>query len=335
MTADCRTLTVAPESLAQLEPEWTALLRRLPRPLPFHAPAWHRAWWAHFGDGRTPLYLAVRDGEELVGVVPLMRDGETLALAGDPEICDYTDLPVTAENPAAILPPVLEALESLPWRTFHAWGLPEESAALGLVRAWGEARGYEVEMDFEAVCPRVPLAADWESYLAGLNKKDRHELRRKMRRFQEAGAEVRLRVLCSPAEVEDALPVFFHLHRVSRHDKAEFMTPQMEAFFRDAAVGLAEQGLSRLYLIEVNGGAAAALVAFESGDELLLYNSGYDPAFAHASVGIVSKAMALQAAIGESLTTFDFLRGAEPYKYDLGATDRIVRQIWVRRNDER
>jgi CelD/BcsL family acetyltransferase involved in cellulose biosynthesis len=66
----------------------------------------------------------------------------------------------------------------------------------------------------------------------------------------------------------------------------------------------------------------------------LLYNSGYDPAFSQASVGIVSKAMALQSAIADGARAFDFLRGAEPYKYDLGGRDRIVRQMWVRRNDQ-
>lgn len=330
MASDCPTLTVTLEPFDQLEQDWTALAGRLPRPLPFHSPVWHRAWWSHFGDGRSPLYVAVREDGALAGVLPLMRAGDTLALAGDPEICDYTDIPVAA----ALLPGVLDALEPLPWRTLHLWGLPEESPALAATCAWAESRGHAVEVDFEAVCPRVPLAGDWDAYLASLSKKDRHELKRKMRRFQEAGADVGIRALSTPDEIDAALPAFFHLHRVSRHDKAQFMTPRMEAFFRDMAVGLAHEGLVRLYLVEVDAQPAAALIAFRSGDELLLYNSGYDPAFAHASVGIVSKALALQSAIADGLCTFDFLRGAEPYKYDLGGTDRIVRQLWVRRNGE-
>jgi CelD/BcsL family acetyltransferase involved in cellulose biosynthesis len=332
LTADCTTLTVTQEPLEQLQPNWMALAERLPRPLPFHSPTWHRAWWSHFGNGRTPIYLAVREDGDLAGVVPLMQDGTTLAVAGDPEICDYTDLPITAANPVSLLPCVLDTVDRLPWQTFHLWGLPEESPALAAVRAWGDARGYTTEMDFEAVCPRVTLAGDWETYLSGLSKKDRHELKRKMRRFTEAGADVCLRVLCAPEEVDAALPAFFELHRISRHDKAEFMTPQMEAFFREMTVALAGEGLARIYAIEVDGKPAASLIAFRSGDELLLYNSGYDPAFSHASVGIVSKAMTLQSAIEDGVRTYDFLRGAEPYKYDLGGQDRIVRQLWVRRD---
>lgn len=336
MTADCPTLTVTLEPFEQLEQEWAELAGRIPRPLPFHSPTWHRVWWSHFGDGRRPLYAAVREDGALTGVVPLMEDGDTLALAGDPEICDYTDIPIGTSNPDALLPGVLDALEPLPWQTLHLWGLPEESPALTAARDWAQARGLETEVDFEAVCPRVPLTGDWDTYLASLSKKDRHELKRKMRRFQEAGAEVSIRTLATPAEIDAALETFLHLHRVSRHDKAQFMTSRMEAFFRDMSVGLAQEDLVRLYLIEVDAHPAAALIAFRSGDELLLYNSGYDPAYSQSSVGIVSKAMTLQTAIAEGVSTLDFLRGAEPYKYDLGGTDRIVRQMWVRRerNDE-
>lgn len=335
MTSDCPTLTATLEPLDQLEQDWTSLAGRIPRPLPFHTPAWHRLWWSHFGDGRRPHYVAVREDGALIGVVPLMQDGDTLAVAGDPEICDYTDIPIGTTGAATILPGVLDALEPLPWRTLHLWGLPEDSAALAVTRAWAETRGHAVEIDFEAVCPRVALAGDWDTYLASLSKKDRHELKRKMRRFQESGGDVRIRVLATPEEVNAALDTFFHLHRISRHDKAEFMTEQMEGFFRDMAGGLADAGLVRLYVVEVDEHPAAALLAFRSGDELLLYNSGYDPAFAPVSVGIVSKALALQNAIADGISTVDFLRGAEPYKYDLGGTDRIVRQLWVRRDEQR
>lgn len=326
------TLTVALEPLEQVVEEWAMLARALPRPLPFDHPAWHIAWWSHFGGDRIPLYLALRDGGRLRGIVPLMRDGETLAVATDPNLCDYTAFPIMAEAPDGVLAEVFAAVDALPWRTFHIWGLPEEAAALMAAIRWGEARGYGTEMDFEAVCPRIALPGDWEAYLACLSKKDRHELRRKMRRFASAGSEVGVQVFCTPAEVDAALGAFFHLHRISRHTKAEFMTPAMEAFFRDMALGLAAEGIVRLFQVELDARPVASLLAFVSGDELLLYNSGYDPSYAHASVGLVSKALTLQHAIADGLRTYDFLRGAEPYKYDLGATDRIVRQVWIRRD---
>src|SRR6266511_4614899 len=83
------TLTAAPAPLEQIVDGWTDLARALPRPIPFDHPAWHRAWWAQFGNGRTPIYLALREGGTLTGVLPLMQEGDTLTVAGDPEVCDY------------------------------------------------------------------------------------------------------------------------------------------------------------------------------------------------------------------------------------------------------
>jgi CelD/BcsL family acetyltransferase involved in cellulose biosynthesis len=326
------TLTAAPAPLDQIVGDWTALARALPQSIPFDHPAWHRAWWAHFGGSRSPIYLALHDGETFTGVLPLMQAGDTVTIAGDPEICDYTSFPIHAGPHEDVPPELFGAVDALPWRTFHVWGLPEDAAALPALRRWGEARGYHVEEDFEAVCPRIALPPDWDAYLASLGKKDRHELRRKMRRFEQAGAEVAVRTFCSEAEVNAALATFFHLHRVSHRGKAVFMTADMEAFFRAMACGLAAEGIVRLVQIDIDGTAVASLLGFVAGDELLLYNSGYDPAYATASVGIVSKALTIQAAIADGFSAFDFLRGAEPYKYDLGAVDRIVRQVWITRD---
>jgi len=75
----------------------------------------------------------------------------------------------------------------------------------------------------------------------------------------------------------------------------------------------------------------AAVLCFRAEEELLLYNSGYDPAYAGLSVGLLSKALALRRAIEEGRRRFDFLRGAEPYKYDLGAENLNVYRCIIRR----
>ena len=53
----------------------------------------------------------------------------------------------------------------------------------------------------------------------------------------------------------------------------------------------------------------------------------YDPALASLSIGIVSHAWAIREAIAEHFDTYDLLRGAEPYKYDLGGKDRWLGRL--------
>ena len=76
---------------------------------------------------------------------------------------------------------------------------------------------------------------------------------------------------------------------------------------------------------------AAAVLCFDAGSCLYLYNSGYDPSLAGLSVGLVSKAQCVVWAIENRKQCLDFLRGNEPYKYDLGAVDRQIFTITVRR----
>lgn len=74
------------------------------------------------------------------------------------------------------------------------------------------------------------------------------------------------------------------------------------------------------------------MLCFDHEDTLSLYNSGYDPAYAALSVGIVSKELCVKDAIESGRRAVDFLRGREPYKYHLGGKDRMVSRVKIRRN---
>lgn len=316
----------------EIAEDWCRLLGASGRRSPFLHPAWHAVWSQSFPAAEGERFLlTVRDGAHLRFVVPLERRGAHLALAGDHQVCDYMDIIATPEADGAAWSRLLDELAALPWQELVLWGLPEDSPTRQIVPWLAAARGWSVEDALEAVCPRVALPNSWDDYLATLSKKDRHELRRKLRRFQEAGSTLRVATLTRPDAVRANLDDFIRLHTASRQDKREFMTPQMEAFFRAMAVALAAHGLVRLSFVELDGARVAGLLAFDAGDALLLYNSGYDPALAHASVGIVSKALLLREAIAEGKRWFDFLRGAEPYKYDLGGKDYEVHTLTVRR----
>ena len=139
-------------------------------------------------------------------------------------------------------------------------------------------------------------------------------------------------MLSTQEEVVGAMDDFLDLHTRSRADKTEFMTPEMETFFRRMASAMAAEGLIRLFMLRVNGKPAAAVLCFDAGSHLYLYNSGYDPEFSSLSVGLVSKALCLQWAIENGMTGLDFLRGDEPYKYDMGARDQEIYRIRLSRS---
>ena len=182
----------------------------------------------------------------------------------------------------------------------------------------------------EEVCPTVKLPGSWDEYLAGLSKKDRHELRRKLRRLYSAG-DVRYHVAAQCDGFPKDLEEFLGLLEGSRVDKAAFMTPKMRGFFRNTLSGLAKMGAVRLSFLEVDGKRVSSTICFDYDNRYFLYNSGYDTEYSHLSVGLLLKALCLKQAIENGKTEFNFLRGAEPYKYHLGAVDEVVYTISANR----
>jgi CelD/BcsL family acetyltransferase involved in cellulose biosynthesis len=322
--------SVRREEMEGLEPEWRSLIPRSSLRHVFVSPTWMRAWWGEFAQGREQMLLAVRKGRELVGVVPLMRDGERLCFIGDTQVCDYMDLTVAEGAEKSVAFALLRALAEEPWRELVLWALPDYSPTLRELPAAAQAMGLAVHTEVEDVCPQVSLPSTWEAYLDGLSRKDRHELRRKLRRLTK-DYEVDTQELTDSAEVSGALDEFLHLHTSSRIEKARFMTEPMKRFFRRVVTALADEGLVHLYFLTLDGVRAAAVLCFNGPNDLLLYNSGYDRAYASLSVGLISKAMAIKQAIASQKTCLDFLRGAEPYKYDLGAHDLNVNRMVIQR----
>jgi len=163
----------------------------------------------------------------------------------------------------------------------------------------------------------LDLPSTWEDFLLGLTAKERHEIRRKLRRL-EGIADVQLRIVEGGQEAKSAVETFLVLLGSSRPEKAAFMTAQMSCFFQSLAEAMAELKILKLYFLELNGEPAASALCFDYGSTVYLYNSGYDPRFRHLSVGLLNKVMSIRECIGRGRERYDFLKGAETYKRRLG-----------------
>jgi CelD/BcsL family acetyltransferase involved in cellulose biosynthesis len=163
----------------------------------------------------------------------------------------------------------------------------------------------------------IELPGSWDAYLAALSGKDRHELRRKLRRAETA--RPRAEVGRTPAALATLLDGFLALHRKSKIGKARFMDARMEDFFRGLGMALAAEGTAALWMLWLDDRPAAALFCLEYGDTVGLYNSGFDPEARAWSPGVVLIARTIEDAIARGARRYDFLRGEEPYKYGFGA----------------
>ncbi len=294
----------------------------------FDHPEWLRAWWEEICGGGELKLLSVRDGRgEAVLVAPLyVRDG-VAAFLGGTDLFDYHDfiLPKGAEafSPAAADELVHHLSGDSSITRLEFTSLPGDSLAAEYLPGTCRAYDWSVSMDREDAAPRLELPGTWEEYLARLSRKNRHELRRKLRRLERAGA-IRDYELSESDDIAEGMDDFLVLHRKSNPQKAEFMSSERERFFRRVTVRLASDGISRLSFVEMNGVRIAASLSFVWGGARYLYNSGYDPEFRYLAAGLLNHAYNIRRSIQEGLSIFDFMRGDEPYKYRLGGKDRTL-----------
>ena len=62
-------------------------------------------------------------------------------------------------------------------------------------------------------------------------------------------------------------------------------------------------------------------MGFDYNDKMYLYNSAYDPQYDSLSAGLLCKILCIQESIQEGRKVFDFLKGNETYKRQLGGKE--------------
>ncbi|NQW21185.1 MAG: GNAT family N-acetyltransferase [Chloroflexi bacterium] len=304
---------------------WQLVLEDCAETTFFDSQIWQKTWWSEFGnDSELKLLMVRSDAGDVNMIAPLMVDGSVISFLGSTDLVDYHDfLSRDRLSPNCIQSVVSAVNEMLEIDTILLQSLPGNSPTITQFRDAAEQLGWQVEIEQEDVAPRLELPATWDEYVSSLRKKDRHELRRKLRRLEAAG-DVKQVELTSPADIETSMDDFMRLHRMSTVDKKEFMTHEREQFFCKIAVELAREGSTRLCFLEVNGEREATSLSFVSGNVRYLYNSGYNPAQSNLSVGLLNHALAIKSSIEAGHRIFDFMRGNESYKYHLGGVDRQI-----------
>lgn len=270
---------------------------------PFAGRTWLEVWWKHRGDGEL---LVTDTGDSLIALV---RRDNCIEMAGEPDLTDYHS-PLGSPTVTALTRLIAE----LPTGTRLAFdSLPTEAAeaVAGALRDGGQQPTVE-QHEATAV---LELPDSFDDYLTLIGKKERHELRRKRRRFDnEVG----------PGHVERrsgaaAVAQFAALHRRSSGDKGDFMTEDMEEFFLSLHT---DAGGVIDVLFDASGRPASSIFSFEDEDGFYLYNSAFEPDLMALSPGNVMLSHLIERAITEGKTVFDFLKGDETYKFRLGAQER-------------
>ncbi len=323
-----------------LEASWNNLLAESTANLPFLRYEYLKGWWQNRGGGEWPaseselaIITAEKDGQ-LIGIAPFFfaknRQGvPALLFLGSIEISDYLDLIVRPNDLTEFTTGLIKFLQAgypQAWQQIDLYNLAENAASLMALENAAIQAGWQVKQEALEAVPSIPLPGDFEAYLASIDKKQRHEIRRKMRRAEESGRSLRWYIATDESQLDDEIEAFFNL-MANDPAKAEFLTEIMRAQMKQTMQAAFKNGWLQLAFLEVDGKKACAYLNFDYNNKIWVYNSGLNREFLELSVGWVLLGYLLQWANENQRTEFDFMRGDEDYKYKFGGQPGRVQRL--------
>jgi len=247
-------------------------------------------------------------------------------LVGSIEISDYLDLIVREKDLPRFLSGLLDFLGSSvaeEWSALDWYNLPDSSPTLTALKSEADRRGWTHHEEIYRPTPRIVLNGSFEEYLGRVEKKQRHEIRRKMRRAAESEKNVHFHVIDRTADIESEMNAFFDL-MVQDPNKERFLHPEMREQMTVTIRNAFRGGYLWLAFLEVDGAKAAASLNFDYRNKLWGYNSGVGREHMELSPGWVLLSHVIQWCCENNRYEFDFMRGDEDYKYRFGGVNRFV-----------
>lgn len=328
--------------MSALAAEWNELLAGSASHVPFLRNEYLSTWWQTLGGGEWSqgelCVITARQEGQLAGIAPLFfttnREGEpALMLLGCIEISDYLDLIAPAQTLQPFVDGLFDYLSGLrtpAWRVLDWWNFQSTSPTLPVLEAAAARKSWRYTPELLQHCPYIPLPGDWEVYLAGIDKKQRHEIRRKMRRLE---VEIPSRwYIVEDESILDAEVEAFMDMMAQDLNKRRFLTEAMRVQFHLSMREAFRAGWLQMAVLEIAGEKAAGYINFDYLNSIWVYNSAINFKFREQSPGWVLLGYLLQWANEHKREVFDFMRGDEDYKYRFGGVDRRVVRTIIRRS---
>jgi Acetyltransferase (GNAT) domain/Tetratricopeptide repeat len=165
------------------------------------------------------------------------------------------------------------------------------------------------------ICPSIRLPPSWNDYLATLSTNNRQKIRRLLKKV-DAGKECR--IISSDANTFDQnLSTLLELWKIKWHPKKGDRADDICRRNYIMLSRCAENGT--LFLPVFWHGerpvAALATIVDPCKKSLLFFVTGRDETYRELPAGYLLHAYSIRYAISRGFTTYDFLKGNEPYKY--------------------
>ncbi len=254
------------------------------------------------------------------------KDGfyNEICLAGD-GFSDYAGILTRPECEAEVVPAFTEYMKrKLNWGRFRLENLTMSDRRRRLfVRAFDKIRFTHTPIEYlnlpnstnHHICPSIKLHSTWDAYLKSLSTNNRQKIRRLLKKI-DASEDCRI-TLSDVGTFKQNLQMLLDFWKIK-------WTPSKG----ERAVEIALRNTSMLTRCAENGTlflpvfwhgdrpvAALATLIDRCKKSLLFFITGRDETYDEMPAGYLLHAYSIRHAIAHGFTTYDFLKGNEPYKY--------------------
>jgi CelD/BcsL family acetyltransferase involved in cellulose biosynthesis len=304
----------------------------------FQSFEWQRTWWKHFGENnpwmRLHIIVVSYEGQP-VAIAPCCV--ETLTTLGLLHIrclsflgrgkSDYLDIIV---KPGIEAETILHIARSLgdSRNTFDLLmieDISERSTRGVLLFEALQRQGFTGERFVSEYCPRTTFGLTWKETSTSIPSNTNGRLDKRRRQLEarhNADTEFASAESLTPADVDD----FMALHQQRWESVGQsglFADRQFAEFFREAVIRLKDRGWPMLAFLRLEGKRVVGICGFLFRDEYSYYLNGLGEVGAakQFSPGLVLHLLCMEELFRRGVRTYDFLRGVERYKYELGGVN--------------
>ena len=339
--------------LERLSDEWEQLLGRSDGDHFSLTPTWVLTWWRVFGSlgGRRLHTLVLRDGETLVGLVPLllrrhwyrrvvpMRRLELIATgedSADEIVSEYLGPIAAVGYEDRVVEALVGHLEQghAAWQEIVFSALDQQAPAAQRLGQAFSARGFTCASRVTAQCPFIRLPKSWDDYLAALSSDDRYMAKRSLRDFEHwAGKDSQIEVARTHEDLARGKEILqrLHTHRWQSGGRdGAFASPIFRQFHDQVMPALLDRGELDLRWLVVEGEPIAVSYSVIHENRIYYYQGGRATEVPKGvRPGIVLHLYAIQAAIEAGRAEYDFLGGDARYKLQLSTATRPLVELRV------
>lgn len=330
------------QDINEFWPEWNELLTQSDTGTVFQRPDYLSCWVASFINKEEVFIIKVLDDDELIGIAPFRKTEKSLnglkslkvtflgtdhVGKGADLVTDFGDIVAKKGREKEAWQEIIRVFRELRgFREIILDYVRENSPSFRVLKDLGFSFSQMLDGETLDVAPALDLPDSFDDQINSLERKSRHEWRRKLRRLGNTGYY--LKISENASDVDE----FIRLHRASTIKKDLFMSVGMENFFTKTVTALFQKGLIDLVFMEIEGKNVSATLSFLWNKEYWLYNSGFDRKYENLAVGFLLKGLTIKRAIEMKYNKYNFLRGNERYKYELGARDEKLFKIIISNN---